>query len=135
VLGLIRRGGEVVLRLLADVRQASIRPVIEAMVVNGALVYTDEYDIYARLDGWGYGHKAVCRARGECARDGDGDGFCQVHVNTVEGVRSLLRSWPRPHRGVSRERLPLHLAFFQRVHDARCRSRALLGGPVAALVA
>ena len=31
--------------MLADVRQATIRPVIEATVVNGAPVYTDEYDI------------------------------------------------------------------------------------------
>src|SRR3954453_9447991 len=60
VLGLLQRGGEVVVRMLADVRQATIRPVIEATVVNGALVYTDEYDIYARLEEWGYGHKTVC---------------------------------------------------------------------------
>ena len=39
--------------MLANVQQATIRPVIEPMVVNGALVYTDEYDAYARLDDWG----------------------------------------------------------------------------------
>ena len=121
--------------MLADVRQATIRPVIEAPVVNGALVYTDEYDIYARLDDWGYGHETVCHARGEYARDDDGDGFCEVHVNTMEGVWSLLRSRLRPHRGVSQEKLPLYLAFFQLVHNARCRGRALLGDLVAVLVA
>jgi hypothetical protein len=26
----------------------------------------------------------------------DGDGFCEVHVNTIEGFWSLLRSWLRP---------------------------------------
>src|SRR4051812_38000242 len=82
-----------------------------ATVAGGALVYTDEYDIYARLDEWGYGHETVCHARGEYARDDDGDGFCEVHVNTMEGVWSLLRSWLRPHRGVSQEKLPLYLAF------------------------
>jgi hypothetical protein len=35
--------------------------------------------------------------RGEYARDEDGDGFCEVHVNTMEGFWSLLRSWLRPH--------------------------------------
>ena len=124
-----------VVRMLANVQQATIRPVIEAMVVNGALVYTDEYDIYARLEDWGYGHKTVCHARGEYARDDDGDGFREVHVNTMEGVWSLLRSWLRPHRGVSQEKLPLYLAFFQLVHNARCRGRALLGDLVAVLVA
>src|SRR3954447_3139664 len=49
--------------MLANVQQKTIRPVIEAAVVNGALVYTDEYDIYARLDEWGYGHKTLCHAR------------------------------------------------------------------------
>jgi transposase len=121
--------------MLANVQQATIRPVIEATVVDGALVYTDEYDIYARLDEWGYGPKTVCHARGEYARDEDGDGFCEVHVNTMEGIWSLLRSWLRPHRGISQEKLPLYLAFFQVVHDARCRGSALLGDLVAALVA
>jgi transposase len=96
--------------MLANVQQATIRPVIEATVVDGALVYSDEYDIYARLDDWGYGHKTVCHARGEYARDEDSDGFCEVHVNTMEGIWSLLRSWLRPHRGISQEKLPLYLA-------------------------
>src|SRR3954463_4502600 len=113
VLGLLQRGGEVVVRMLADVRQATIRPVIEGSVAKGALVHTDEYDVYARLEEWGYGHKTVCHARGEYARDDDGDGFCEVHVNTLEGFWSLLRSWLRPHRGISQEKLPLYLGFFQ----------------------
>ena len=121
--------------MLANVQQTTIRPVIEGSVARGALVHTDEYDVYARLAEWGYGHKTVCHARGEYARDEDGDGFCEVHVNTMEGVWSLLRSWLRPHRGVSQEKLPLYLSFFQLVHSARCRGRALLGELVAALVA
>src|SRR3954454_745936 len=121
ILGLLQRGGEVVVRMLADVRQRTIRPVIEATVAQGALVHTDEYGVYARLEDWGYGHKTVCHARGEYARDEDGDGFCEVHVNTAEGFWSLLRSWLRPHRGVSQEKLPAYLGFFQLVHNARCR--------------
>ena len=63
--------------MLANVQQKTIEPIIGATVARGALVYTDEYDIYARLDEWGYGHKTVCHARGEYARDDDGDGFCE----------------------------------------------------------
>jgi transposase len=120
--------------MLADVRQRTIRPVIEATVAKGALVHTDEYDVYARPDDWGYGHKTVCHARGEYARDEDGDGFCEVHVNTAEGVWSLLRSWLRPHRGISQEKLPAYLAFFQVVHNARRRGKALLTTLVGMLV-
>ena len=139
-MGRLRRGGDVVVRMLANVQQATIRPVIEANIAKGALVHTDEYDAYARLEGWGYGHKTVCHARGEYARgeyarDEDGDGFCEVHVNTAEGRWSLLRSWLRPHRGISQEKLPAYLGFFQLVHNARRRGKALLGALVAALVA
>jgi len=93
ILGLIQRGGQVVLRVLANVQQATIKPVITAAVALGTLIHTDEYSIYARLPAWGHGHKTVCHARGEYARDEDGDGFCEVHVNMIEGFWSLLRSW------------------------------------------
>ncbi len=120
--------------MLADVRQRTIRPVIAATVAEGSLVHTDEYSTYARLPAWGYRHKTVRHGRGEYARDEDGDGFCEIHVNTMEGTWSLLRSWLRPHRGISQEKLPLYLGFFEFVHNARRRGRALLGALVAALV-
>ena len=135
ILGLIQRGGQVVLQMLANVQQRTIQLIIQATVAQGTLVYTDEYDIYARLETWGYRHKSVCHGRGEYARDEDGDGFCEVHVNTLEGFWSLLRSWLRPHRGISQDKLPLYLGFFQFVHKARRRGKALLGELVAALVA
>lgn len=121
--------------MLSDVRQVTIHPIIESVVAKGTRVHTDEYDIYARLPAWGYDHKTVCHGDGEYARDEDGDGFCEVHVNTMEGFWSLLRSWLRPHRGISQEKLPLYLDFFQFVHNARKRGRALLGALVGALVA
>jgi len=52
----------------------------------------------------------------------------------MDGTWSLLRSWLRPHRGISQETLPLYLGFFAFVHDARRRGKALLGALVAALV-
>ena len=123
---MIQRGGEVVIQMLANVQQKTIKPIIQATVSAGTLIYTDEYDIYARLEAWGYVHKSVCHSAGEYARDEDGDGFCEVHVNTMEGFWSLLRSWLRPHRGISQEKLPLYLGFFEFVHNARKRGKALL---------
>jgi len=46
------------------------------------------------LTNGGYAHRSVCHGRGEYARDEDGDGFHEIHVNTMEGFWSLLRSWP-----------------------------------------
>ena len=131
---MIQRGGRVVIRMLADVKQATIGPLIERTIAQGSLVYTDEYDIYARLEEWGYAHETVGHAAGEYARDDDGDGFCEVHVNTMEGFWSLLRSWLRPHRGISQERLPLYLGFFEFVHNVRRRGKALLRSLIELLV-
>src|SRR3954451_8879731 len=54
ILGLIQRDGQVVLRMLPNVKQKTIKSIIEAMVVKGTMIYTDEYSIYARLPVWGY---------------------------------------------------------------------------------
>ena len=86
VLGLIQRGGQVVLRMLANVQQRTIKPIITAAVAPGALVHTDEYSISARLPAWGYRHKTVCHARGEYAHDEDGDG---CHAALKLGLRHL----------------------------------------------
>jgi transposase-like protein len=124
---MIQRGGDVVSRLLENVQQVTIKPLIQATLTPGTCVYTDEYDIYSRLDHWGYTPKSVCHSRGEYARDDDGDGFHEVHVNTMEGLWSLLRSWLRPHRGISQDNLPLYLGCLEFVHNVRRRGKALLG--------
>jgi transposase len=45
----------------------------------------------------------------------------------MERFWSLLRSWLRPHRGISQAYLPLYLGFFQFVHNVRRQGKALLG--------
>jgi transposase-like protein len=134
VFGMMQRGGQVVIGLLANVKQKTIEPFIKDTIVPGTRVYTDEYSIYARLQSWGYNHKSVNHGRGEFARDEDGDGFCEVHVNTMEGFWSLLRSWLRPHRGISQEKLPFYLGFFEFVHNVRKRGKALLPALIELLV-
>ena len=134
VLGMIQRGGPVVINLRAKVKQKTIEPFIKDTLVPDTLVYTDEYSIYARLQDWGYNPKRVNHGRGEYTRDEEGDGLCEVHVNTMEGFWSLLRSWLRPHRGISQEKLPLYLSFFEFVHNARKRGKALLHALIELLV-
>ena len=124
---MIQRSGLVVIKMLDNVQQKTISRVIHVSIQAGSIVYTDEYDIYDKPGTWGYENKSVCHANGEYARDEDGDGFCEVHVNTIEGFGSLLRSWIRPHRGISQESLPIYLAFFEFSHNVRRRGKALLG--------
>lgn len=135
ILGLIQRNGEVIINMLANVQQDSIKPIIQKVVTVGSKVFTDEYNIYNRLTEWGYAHQTVNHSQGEYARDEDGDGFHEVHTNTIEGFWSLLRSWLRPHRGISQEKLPIYLGFFEFVHNVRKRGKALLPALVEILVA
>jgi transposase-like protein len=85
ILGMIQRSGEVVIQMLANVQQQTIQPLIRQTIQPGTLIFTDEYAIYNQLEAWGYAHKTVNHAQAEYARDEDDDGFCEVHINTMEG--------------------------------------------------
>ena len=132
---MIQRGGQVMIGMLANVKQVTIEPLIRATISAGSVVYTDEYDIYSHLQDIGYDHRTVCHAKGEYARDDDGDGFCETHVNTLEGFWSLVRSWLRPHRGISQEKLPLYLGFFEFIHNVRARGKSVLGALIGLVLA
>ena len=135
IFGMLQRGGEVVIRMLGDVKQVTIGPLIERTIAKGILLYTDKDDICIRQVEWGYDHETVCHGKGEYARDDKGNGFCEVQVNTLEGFWSLLRSWLRPHRGILQESLPLYLGFFEFVHNVRARGKRLLGSLIGLLLA
>lgn len=107
-------------------RQETIKPLILHTVTVGALVNTDEYSIYNRLVEWGYDHKTVNHSKGKYARDKDGDGFHGVHVNSVESLWSRLRFWRHPHRGLSQDKRPLYLGFFEFVYNLKSRGKRLL---------
>lgn len=102
---MIERKGLVKVFLLDNVKRKTIQPIIRKVVQTGTQVHTDEYNIYDWLSTT-YDHRRVNHSKGEYARDEDQDGFCEIHVNTIEGFWSLLRSWLRPHRGISQEKLP-----------------------------
>jgi len=63
VFGMIQRGGQVVIKLMANVKHKTIEPFIKETIAPGTLVYTDEYGIYARLCAWGYEHKVGVQGR------------------------------------------------------------------------
>ena len=134
VFGRLQRGGQVVINRLANGQHKTIEPVIKDTSVPGTRVSTDAYSIDARLQSWGYGHQSGNHGRGELARDDDGDGLCAVHVNTMEGLWSLLRSWLCPPRGSSQEQLPVSLGCFEFVPNVRKRGKALLPALIELLV-
>jgi transposase-like protein len=68
-------------------------------------------------DEWrGYNHvrrtrSTVCHGAGEWARDDDGDGIREVHVNSVEGMWTTVRNFLRPFRGVHKKFLSGYVAI------------------------
>ena len=55
VFGMIEINGDVVIHMLPNVQQETIKPYIAATITPATLVYTDEYNIYCKLPEWGYG--------------------------------------------------------------------------------
>jgi transposase len=49
VFGMIQRGGQVVINLLANVKQKTIEPLIKDTIVPGTFVYTDEYRVMFQI--------------------------------------------------------------------------------------
>ena len=127
---MLQRDGEVVITMLPNVQRVTIEPLIQQTIQVGSRVYTDEYDVYNHLGEGGYTHKTMNHSVGEYARDEDGDGFHEVHVNTLEGFWSLLRSWLRLHRGISQEKLPSYLLMAQSVFQGGGRLAVRLPHPL-----
>ena len=71
----------------------------------------------------GYEHKTVCYSDFEYAREEMKTATVFMRfVNTMEGFWSLLRSWLR--RGISQEKLPLYLGFFECLHNLKKGGKA-----------
>jgi transposase len=76
-------------------------------------VNTDEWGGYNGLPEMGRSRPTVCHAEREWARDDDGDGVREVHVNTMEGLWTGMRNFLRTFRGVSKKYLYQYVAMFE----------------------
>ncbi len=116
ILGLVDRQGQIYLVPCANVKTETIQFLIEYLTDQDARIYTDCYSIYNFLQRVGYHHQRVNHSKGEYARG-------EVHVNTVEGLWSLLRDHLRVHRGVSKLYLPLYVIRFEFLVNHRGQNR------------
>lgn len=87
---MIQRNGCVIICMLDNVKRTTVEPIIRKFVKPASTGYTDGYNIYNWLSDT-YAHSTVNSSKGEYARDDDGGGKYEVHVNTMEGFWSLLR--------------------------------------------
>jgi transposase-like protein len=113
-----RRSGQVRLSVCPDTKGPTIEHEMSAKLVSGVRLCTDESHAYNRMGEHGYEHLTVCHGDGEYGRDEDGDDFCEIHCNTMEGIWTGLRNYLRRFRGVSKTYLSQYVAVFEFAYNA-----------------
>jgi len=99
VFGVHERGGDILTRVVPNVKRKTLEAVILEKVSEGSAISTDELRSYRALKGYGYAHGTVNHGAGEYVnRD--------IHVNSLEGFWSRLKNSIRgTHFHVSRKHL------------------------------
>lgn len=103
VFGMVQRRGQVVALATNTVRSIELLPHVQARVLPGTMIYSDEFRGYDPLTQMGYGHKRI-RHSEKVYVSGD------VHTNTIEGFWSLVkRGIDGVYHSVSRKHLQGYL--------------------------
>lgn len=122
VLGIVgRESGQIQLEVKHNSARKDLEPAVLKATQPGATVNTDEWGAYNHLAEAGRRHVTVCHTPGKrvWARDDDGDGIREVHVNTSEGFWTGLRNFLRPFRGVNKVFLQQYVAIHQWAHNIK----------------
>ena len=107
VFGMIERGGDVMTRIVPNVKRKTLERHILANVKDGATISTDELSSYAKIARLGYEHGTVNHSADQWV-----NGI--HHVNSVEGFWSQIkRSIRGTHVHVSRKHLSKYLGEFE----------------------
>jgi transposase len=107
VFGMLEREGDVMTRIVDNVRRATLESHILANVKKGSTVSTDELKSYAKLARYGYAHGTVNHGAEEWVKG-------IHHTQGIEGFWSILkRSIRGTHVHVSRKHLAKYLAEFE----------------------
>lgn len=82
--GVVERKGSVKAKVIPNVKQVTLMPLVESMVSPNSVITTDESNSYNKVKSLGHLHETVRHGRGEYVR---GD----VHTNTIEGFWSQFK--------------------------------------------
>lgn len=123
-----RRSGRCRLRVAEHTDGATLCAHVHRYTQQAACCYTDEWQGYTRIR---RSHRTVCHGAQEWARDDDGDGIREVHINTIEGLWTTVRNFLRPFRGVHKKYLKYYLAICEHRINRKRISPAFIAGLVA----
>ena len=116
-----RTSGQVRLRVVKDTTGETLVKHVHQFTLVETQLYTDESASYNHVI---RPHATVCHTQKEWARDDDGDGVREVHVNTTEGMWTDVRNFLRPFKGIHKDYLSGYIAIFEfkrnlkRIHPA-----------------
>lgn len=122
-----RQTRQVRIRVMKNTQGKTLCPFVEKFTVEKATLYTDEYDSYNRIK---RSRSTVCHSKNEWARDDDGDGIREVHINSNEGCWTGLRNFLRTFRGVHKK----YLAGYVAIHEFSVNHKAVSPAFVSAIV-
>lgn len=102
VFGLLKRGGNVYVRVVTDCSKESLMPIIQGLVLEGSTVNSDGWKAYDGLILNGYEHYRVFHSENEFARG-------KNHVNGIENFWSFSKRRLAKFNGCSSDKFVLHL--------------------------
>ena len=95
-----RETGQVRIRVRKNTTAKTLVAHVHQFTQAQASVYTDENQSYNHII---RAHSTVAHGKNEWARDDDGDGIREVHVNSTEGLWTDVRNFLRPFKGVHKD--------------------------------
>lgn len=120
VLGIVgRESGQVQFIVKKNSARVDLEPSVLDATKQWTTINTDEWGAYNHLSESHRQHATVCHGKNEWARDDDGDGIREVHVNTSEGLWTGARNFLRPFRGVNKIYLQQYLAIHEWAHNLK----------------
>jgi transposase-like protein len=122
-----RESDQVRIRVVMDTTGATLEAHVHQFTQGGSHLYTDENQSYNHVQ---RPHTTVCHSDHEWARDEDGDGICEVHVNTTEGLWTDVRNFLRPFKGVHKKYLAGYVAFAEFKRNLKSISPAFIAAIV-----
>ena len=103
-----RETGQVRIRVRKNTTAKTLVAHVHQFTQAQASVYTDENQSYNHII---RAHSTVAHGKNEWARDDDGDGIREVHVNSTEGLWTDVRNFLRPFKGVHKDWLSGYVAI------------------------
>ncbi|MBM3119889.1 MAG: IS1595 family transposase [Chloroflexi bacterium] len=88
VAGIIQRKGNIVTKVVPNVKRSTITPIITSNVARDTIIYTDEFPTYDHLTYIGFKHERINHRAKQYVRG-------RAHTNNIEGF------WSQVKRGIS----------------------------------